>query len=449
MRKKPSDFTRVFKFPWFDVLLYLIFRHEKCTQSELSSYYSAIDKKHLRISKQAAFKAIHKVKPGVFPVLIRKFAELFYRTPLVKTYKGYILLAEDGTTNAILPSEEALAQFGFVGNQHIKTSDEAQHATSKSSALYDVTNGLIVNFQMEEYKKSEIPIAIEQIRESYDLFEKRKTIFLADRYYPSVELFALLEYCGFNYSIRGKSNFFRKEIAKMKSEDEWITVTLSKNWIKRLKYDESKERFLKDPTIIIRVVRQKYTYFDETGEEITTQLIYFTNLSEDEFGKKDIILLYSKRWDLEVSYKTLKTDYEWERYFSAECDTEVCAIFAKVLFHNITGVVRKELNHILEHDDSGKPHIHSYVVNITQLANMIREYGIMRYIRHGNRKAISRIMDLVYEMRHKIKVPVRPNRHNMRWGRTVTTNSPTRFRIDGRNWPKVANRDGKLRTVQP
>ena len=104
MRKKPSYFTRIFKFPWFDVLLYLIFRHEKCTQSEISSYYSAIGKENLRISKQATFKAIHKVHPRVFPLLIRKFAELFYQTDLVKTYKGYILLAEDGTTNAMLKS---------------------------------------------------------------------------------------------------------------------------------------------------------------------------------------------------------------------------------------------------------------------------------------------------------------------------------------------------------
>ena len=449
MRKKPSYFTRIFKFPWFDVLLYLIFRHEKCTQSEISSYYSVIGKESLRISKQAAFKAIHKVHPRVFPLLIRKFAELFYQTDLVKTYKGYILLAEDGTTNAMLPTEEALSQFGFVSNQHIKSSDEAQRATSKSGALYDVTNGLIVNFHMEEYKKSEIPIAIEQLRESHDLFKNRKVIYLADRYYPSVELFALLEYFGSNYCIRGKSNFFRKEIARMKSDDEWITVTLNKCWLGRLKYDEAKDRFLKDPTIKIRVVRQKYSYFDENGEKITTQLIYFTNLSDKKFGMQDIVSLYAKRWDLEVSYKTLKTDYEWERYFSMECDAEICAIFAKVLFHNITGVVRKELNHTLEHDDSGKPHIHIYVVNITQLANMIRDFGIMRFIRSGNRKAISRIMDLVYEMRHKIKVPVRPNRHNKRWGRLVTTNSPTRFRIDGRNWPKVANRNGKLRTVQP
>ena len=97
MRKFPNVFVRIFKFPWFDVLFYLIFRHEKCTQSEISSYYSVINKKDLRISKQAAFKAIHKVNPAVFPLLIRKFAVLFYQSLLVKTHKGYILLAEDGT----------------------------------------------------------------------------------------------------------------------------------------------------------------------------------------------------------------------------------------------------------------------------------------------------------------------------------------------------------------
>ena len=86
MRKKPSDFIRIYKFPWFDILLYLIFRHEKCTQSEISSYYASINRKKLRISKQAAFKAIHKVNPGVFPLLIRKFAEMFGNMNGLGTY---------------------------------------------------------------------------------------------------------------------------------------------------------------------------------------------------------------------------------------------------------------------------------------------------------------------------------------------------------------------------
>ena len=449
MRKKATDFIRIFKFPWFDILLYLIFRHEKCTQSEISTYYSAIGKKDLRISKQAVFKAIRKVNPDVFPLLVRKFAELFYQSSLVKTYKGYVLLAEDGTTNALMPTNESLSKFGFSENQYIQTKEDAKKATSKSAALYDVTNGLIVNFRMEEFKKSEIPIAIEQLNEAHDLFCDHKAIFLADRYYPSVELFAILEIYDFKYCIRAKSQYFKKEIANMKTDDEWIVVTLDNAWIKRLKYDAARERFQKNRTIRIRVVKQKYTYVDDNGVLQTAVLTYFTDLPKEEFSRQDIVDLYAKRWDLEVSYKTLKTDYEWERFFSRECDAEECSIFAKVLFHNITGVIRKELNLAFENDDSGRPHRHNYVVNITQLGKMIREYGIMRFIRSGNRKAISKLMDLVYEMRHKIKVPVRPNRHHKRWGRLVTTNSPTRFRIDGRNWPKVANRNGILRTVQP
>ena len=235
----------------------------------------------------------------------------------------------------------------------------------------------------------------------------------------------------------------------MKSDDEWITITLNQTWIKRLKYNETIGRFQKNPTIRIRVVRKKYTYVDDNGVTQTAEFIYFTNLSEEEFSSEDIFNLYACRWDLEVSYKTLKTDYEWERFFSRECDAEVCAIFAKVLFHNIIGIVRKELNKYLKDDDTGKPHNHVYVANIAQLAKTLRDYRFQRYIRSGNRKAISRILDLIYETRHKIKVPARPNRHNKRWGRLVTTNSPTRFRIDGRSWPRVASRNGQLRTVQP
>ena len=115
----------------------------------------------------------------------------------------------------------------------------------------------------------------------------------------------------------------------------------------------------------------------------------------------------------------------------------------------LLGIVRKELNQYLEEDDTGKPHYHTYVANIVQLAKMLREYGLQRYIRSGNRNAINRLLNLIYKMRHKIKVSVRANRHHKRWERLVTTNSPTRYRVDGRNWPKVATQNCQLRTVQP
>lgn len=204
IKKKPQDFIRIYKFPFYDVLYFMIFRSEKCIPSEITKYYCAIGKSESRISKQAVFKAIKKVNPNVFPTLIHKFAELFYQSKLVKSYKGYVLLAEDGTCNELKPTKKSLDSFGCILNQFITSIDKVKKAASKSAALYDITNGLIVDFSMNSYKKSEIPIAIEHLHTAHPYFGNYKVIYLCDRYYGSIELFSILEDYKFKYCICAK-----------------------------------------------------------------------------------------------------------------------------------------------------------------------------------------------------------------------------------------------------
>ena len=205
-KTKTSDFTRIYKFPWFDVILYLIFRSEKTSQGELSKYFSDIGRPGYQVSKQAMLKAVNKLNPNVFIDLIHHFAELFYQSEdLVKTYRGYILLAEDGTTLELRPTVQALMQYGFVTNSKVKDMFDAVNATSRSSALYDVTNGLVVDFTMENYSKSEIPMAAGHLLRMHSVFDGRRIIYLADRYYDSVELQAILESYGFYYCILSRN----------------------------------------------------------------------------------------------------------------------------------------------------------------------------------------------------------------------------------------------------
>lgn len=444
-RKRPSDFTRIYKFPWFDVLLFLIFRSEKDIPSEISKFFSTINRSLYRISRQAAFKALKKIDPEVFPALLRKFSELFYSSDLVKTFKGYVLWAEDGTALNLYKTDESLEKYGFVINQNVTDTSKAKKATSRSSALYDVTNGLIVNFIMDRFDRSEIPMAIDKIKDSADLLNGRKAIYLADRYYGGVELFAILEQFGFKYCIRAKSNFFKKKIAEMKSDDEWIEVTLDKAWLKRLKDEVAISRFNADPTISIRVVKISYEYI-VNDKKCTEELIYFTNLDKDEFNSKEIASLYAMRWQIETSYKTLKTDYEWERYFSKDCDTETCAIWGKVIFHNIVGIVRK----CLDDEFATYPTTdHIYATNIKQLSKMFHDDCVCRWIRNANIKRLDAMFIIIDENKHKIKVPIRPGRHFKRWGRKVTSSHPIRFRLDGRNHPNVVYAKGTMRTIQP
>lgn len=449
-RKRPTDFTRIFKFPWFDILLYLIFRCKECVSSEISNYYSLINNNVMRISRQAAFKAIKKLNPRVFPALIKKFALLFYESNLVKTYRGYILLAEDGTALNLVNTEEAIEKYGFNKSYHVKTAQDAKKATSRSAALYDVTNGIIVDFVMRNFRESEIPIAIEKIQRCYEYFKNRSVIYLADRYYGSVELFSILEHYGMKYCIRAKSNFFKHYISQMKSNDEWINIHIDKAWQRRLKYDQPKERFSKNPWIRIRVVKYQYVYYTKQGIPVKTDLMYFTNLSESEFSSADIVQLYGKRWDIECSYKTLKSDNEWERYFTRDCDSETCSIYAKVLFHNFNGLVRKELNQMLEKElVINEDNKHSYVVNIKQLSITLRDGKLCRWIRKQSKDNIMKLFDYILSQIHKIKVPIRPDRHEKRWGKVLPSSHPTRFRLDGRNWPNTITVKGRLQTVKP
>lgn len=445
-RKAPNYFVRKYKFPWYDVLLFLIFRCRKCIGSELSQYYSQLGLSQLRISRQAAFKAIKKVDPSVFKLLIHKLAERFYQSDLVKTYKGYILLAEDGTTINFYKTNESLRRYGWVFNQHTTNEEKAKKATSRSAALYDITNGLIIDFAMKRFKDSEIPIAIEQL-DTIPLLQGHPAIYLADRYYGSVELFSMLESHGLKYCIRGKSNFFKHYIEKMKTNDEWSKVNIDAVWRRRLKYDQVKKRFSLNPYINIRVVKHQYDIYKK-GKKESVDLIYFTNLSHEEFDSSDIMHLYSKRWEIETGYKTLKTDLEWERYFSKDCGSETCSIYAKVIFHNLSGILRKEMDKELIDTDL-EVNKYKYQTNWKQLNELIRDEKLLRWIRNENPERLKIMIELIKILINKIKVPVRPNRHYKRWHRVIKQGKPMRFRLDGRDWPNTRPYNGLMMTVPP
>ena len=65
------------------------------------------------------------------------------------------------------------------------------------------------------------------------------------------------------------------------------------------------------------------------------EMTYFTNLPKEEFEKRKIEDLYSKRWDIKVAYKTLKTQLELERNVSTNVLVVQTSVYAKVLFYAI------------------------------------------------------------------------------------------------------------------
>ena len=194
----------------------------------------------------------------------------------------------------------------------------------------------------------------------------------------------------------------------MASDDEWIEVTIDAAWLKRLKYSFAIERFQKDPKIRVRVVKRSHTYTDEKGIEQTQDLIFPpTCLRKNLTPTRSLFCIQSGQ--LEVSYKTLKSTLEWERYFSNGTNTETCSIYAKVIYHNLLGIVRKHLDAYLGNQFSNNKY--QYQMNVAQLNEFLKHHKLVRMLRAGNRSAIRRMLEILLLLIHKIKVPVRPNRH--------------------------------------
>ena len=175
-------------------------------------------------------------------------------------------------------------------------------------------------------------------------------------------------------------------------------MEIDEKWRRRFRFSpEAMELRENNPVMKIRVIKRRIEYINNHGEACQKELIFFTNLGE-EFSAQEIIELYTYRWDIEVSYKTLKTGQEIERHISSDGDVARNDIYAKVLFHNIAGIMRKELNRSLEMKESNR----QYVVNIAQLHEIIHDVNILLSMINGKKRQLKKKIEQIEKMLDKI-----------------------------------------------
>ena len=445
-RRSVRDFTRKRVFSVFDLICFLMFRFHKTTNQDLSSFFSKANRLKECVSKQAIHQALSKMNPVVFMNLFKKFRELFYSSKLVKTFKNYIILSEDGTFLEIPHSYPSIMNYGFLENQHISNIHDVKKVMAKGAGIYDVINGIFLDFIIRPANYSELPLAIQHLYRIKDTLQGKKVIFLADRYYGSVELMYLLKMCGFNFCIRAKSNFYKDQVKKIK-EDGWIILNMTKQWLERFKYDSKIAEHAKENSEMkIRVIKKKYSYTDKNDEVQECELAYFTDLSEEEFTADEISALYSMRWDIETSYKTLKITEEIERVNTSKQNVIECKIYAKILYFNLVGLLRKEIDFELQKKTTAK-HKNGFRVNQDNLCHLVNDNLLEVILSKSKFSKLKNCIENIKIAAQKKIIPVRPDRHYQRWGRFIRTGFFYRFRLDGRNNPKVKNYKGRLLTV--
>ena len=310
-----------------------------------------------------------KIKDAAFKELMNEMNKAY---PCKKTYKGYRLLAVDGS-DITIPIDK---------NDHetVKSNgDKKQSAMYHLNALYDIINhryldAIIQGVRNENEKRAMIDLAKN--------YKGDKAIFIADRGYEVYNVFENIRHTGDFFLIRVRnieSNhsicrrfkslpnkkefdeevdiiFTNKQTSKIKSQPEkYISIMSNQNFDfldKDNHFYDAKYRFIR-----IKI--------DGKDEEYETLI---TNLSKDEFSSDDIKELYKLRWNIEISYKHLKYSVNLNALHCKRRDFIKQEIWARLVMFNISMIIIDEASKLKINKANRK---HEYQINISRAIHLI------------------------------------------------------------------------------
>ena len=382
-----SAFIRKRKLEFADIIYFLLTLPQKSLSISLGEFFESMNLPFDKVSKQAFSKARQKIKSDAFKHLFSLTTDIdrFYND--IKTWRGYRVLAIDGTTIQLPNTLENKNYFGSSLNQF------GGVAQARSSALYDVINDLIVDVLFENRGVGEKPQAEKLISSFFQTegFKKHKNVIIFDRGYSSRKIYRLFEENEGYFVMRsGQKNGVLKVISQAPLGDHIIEY----EWEKKI----SK----------VRVV--KFTL--DTGEIETI----VTNIFSTDFTEEDFKELYFLRWGIETKYKEIKSTLKIENFTG---DKPICVeqdFYANMLVSNICSIIKSETDEIIKEDLVEKNSKANYQTNRRLLVYRVARKIIA--LIESSKDWIYIYSNLIYEIQ-KCRSQIR---HNRKYERQMTRN---------------------------
>ena len=219
-----TSFTRRRKLT-FEILSFFIVNLNKRTLSvELEKYFEQIDGK-TKCSVAAFTMQRLKLLPEFFYSWNKVLCASFYSEykKKVKCWKGFKILACDGSSVSLINRPALQEYFGGQSNPH------KYFVLAKTFYCYDVLNKLILHSAINPYKYSEFRMACDLI-DSGKL--KKDMLLIFDRLYSAYNIVALLNYneADVKFIIRVNENYnYAKEFIASKKKSAVIELSSTKN----------------------------------------------------------------------------------------------------------------------------------------------------------------------------------------------------------------------------
>lgn len=395
-RKKYNDFTRNRKITVKDIIYYDLNKKGLSSKMELDKFIDICEIGD--VSSPAMLKQRQKLNPEVFRYLKNESLKLFYSEfkEEVKTYKGWLLFAADGSDFEIPNTSKCKREY----NSPIKgKSNEPMCARANIGNMYDLLNNYIVDTVIKPYQSDEIKMMQENLQIAKELVDDYKIIRIMDRGYVSLEDIYLSQLNNDKYIVRIKKKDFGVERKNITTNDEIINIGYVRT---RMYYYENKNpeliEYLKSGNLLnVRIVNIVLS----TGE--TETLI--TNLSENEMTYEEINELYRLRWGIETSYHYLKESMKIETITSSNEDIIKQDILSQMFVFNILQSFQNDAEEEIKQEN----YKHKMKININMATGYIKQY-LIYILLEDDSETRDNYMSILYEKILKHIVPIRPNR---------------------------------------
>jgi hypothetical protein len=364
---------------------------KRSLQRELNSFYQRLQRKNFLsqyVTKGAFSQARAKLKPEAFVELNQIGVNNFYRNAPWLNWRGFRLLAGDGST-AVLPAHPSVEkEFGLTG---FGMYADSQRSVGRISLLYDVLNFITIDGQIASYDTDERSL----LRQHLKCITPGNDLLILDRGYPSYGLMFELQALGIHYCIRLRDDWWlevRKMLEEGKTEKE-VVFHLPKNEKElRSSYPEA------DTAIRCRIIAITLA---DGGQQILC-----TSLTEEQAPAACFGELYHFRWNIEEGYKLYKCRMALEAFSGKTALAVKQDFYAGIFMMTTAAVMAFPVAEEVKKLQPGADRKHPKQINRVNALSMVRE-TVTDLLNSKKVKSALKAFDNILRVTTEI---VRPNR---------------------------------------
>lgn len=377
VQKPGSDMTRHRSCPFEDTVTATLCLGMNRTETELQNFF-APQNQHIP-TKSAFIQQRKKLNSDFFPDLLDSFN---HAIPLNKTYKGFHLIASDGS-DINLPTCKNDTVYRIQ-----QARSDNYYYQMHLNALFDICENRYVSALIQPRPEMNETEALCTMIDNLQM--PGKTIFIADRGYVSLNTLAHLTDKGMFFLIRAKSpassgSFLKHLLSENTETDKNIRLAVTRSRKQVHNKDCDGYKFIKKDRIFSPIqpgdtvsvyymdIRCTCVKLDDDSYEYLV-----SNLPMEVFSSKELKSLYWKRWSIETSFRRLKYAIALSYLHSVNRELIKQEIYAKMILYNLSSLLQCYAQHTKEFQKRREKSKYSKNVSFDNAVNVVRMLFVLK-----------------------------------------------------------------------